>query len=167
MDPSKASIMDSFEQFFLLIIRFVYLLESPRRGCSNKYTKRMFSWTIIWKCQWKNTWSADFCADQNDVIMNFAVITNVIIKRVHSSIKSFFFLFSFCIKSSYYTFQSCLYCSGKSKTIKSCIPIKSISTKSSKLNIAMTEVLPDTLVLIYHRYNRVDFDHVLFISNSM
>ena len=31
----------------------------------------------------------------------------------------------------------------------------------------MTEVLSDTLVRIYHRYNRVDFDHVLFISNSM
>ena len=30
-----------------------------------------------------NTRSADFCADQIDVITNFAVITNVIIKRVH------------------------------------------------------------------------------------
>ena len=27
--------------------------------------------------------SADFCADQIDVITNFAVIMNVIIKRVH------------------------------------------------------------------------------------
>ena len=33
--------------------------------------------------------------------------------------------------------------------------------------LAMTEVLSDTLVRIYHRYNRDDFDHVLFISNSM
>ena len=32
--------------------------------------------------------------------------------------------------------------------------------------VAMTEVLSDTLVRIYHCYNRVDFDHVLFISNS-
>ena len=31
----------------------------------------------------KNTQSTDFCADQIDVIMNFAVITNVVIKRVH------------------------------------------------------------------------------------
>ena len=31
----------------------------------------------------KNTPSADFCANQIDVIMNFAVITNVVIKRVH------------------------------------------------------------------------------------
>ena len=31
----------------------------------------------------KNTRSADFCADQIDVITNLAVITNVIIKRVH------------------------------------------------------------------------------------
>ena len=31
----------------------------------------------------KNTRSADFCADQIDVITNFAVITNVDIKRVH------------------------------------------------------------------------------------
>ena len=27
--------------------------------------------------------SADFCADQIDVITNFTVITNVVIKRVH------------------------------------------------------------------------------------
>ena len=31
----------------------------------------------------KNTRSADFCADQIEVITNFAVITNVVIKRVH------------------------------------------------------------------------------------
>ena len=39
--------------------------------------------------------------------------------------------------------------------------------KCEKLLLAMTEVLSNTLVHIYHRYNRVDFDHVLFISNSM
>ena len=33
--------------------------------------------------------------------------------------------------------------------------------------VAMTEVLSDMLICVYHRYNRVDFDHVLFISNSM
>ena len=31
----------------------------------------------------KNTQSADFCADRIDVITNFAVITNAIIKRIH------------------------------------------------------------------------------------
>ena len=31
----------------------------------------------------KNTRSADFNADQTDVITNFAVITNVVVKRVH------------------------------------------------------------------------------------
>ena len=31
----------------------------------------------------KNTQSADFFADRIDVITNFAVITNVVIKRVH------------------------------------------------------------------------------------
>ena len=31
----------------------------------------------------KNTRSADFCADRIDVIANFAVITNVVIKRIH------------------------------------------------------------------------------------
>ena len=31
----------------------------------------------------KNTRSADFCADRIDVIMNFDVITNVVIKRAH------------------------------------------------------------------------------------
>ena len=30
-----------------------------------------------------NTRSANFCADQIDIITNFAVITNVHIKRVH------------------------------------------------------------------------------------
>ena len=33
----------------------------------------------------KSRRSADFCADQIDVITNFAVITNVVIKRVHCS----------------------------------------------------------------------------------
>ena len=37
----------------------------------------------------KNTRSADFCADRTDVIMNFAVITNVVIKRVHCSLNMF------------------------------------------------------------------------------
>ena len=31
----------------------------------------------------KNTRAADFCADQIDVITNFAVKTNVVIKRAH------------------------------------------------------------------------------------
>ena len=31
----------------------------------------------------KNTGSADFCADQIDVITNFAAITNAVIKRVY------------------------------------------------------------------------------------
>ena len=52
-------------------------------GDSNKYTKRMFSWRITWEYQWKNTRSADFFADQIDVITDFAVITNVVIKGVH------------------------------------------------------------------------------------
>ena len=34
----------------------------------------------------KNTLSADFCEDQIDVTTDFAVITNVIIKRVHCSL---------------------------------------------------------------------------------
>ena len=38
----------------------------------------------------KNTRSADFCADQIHVITNFAVITNAVIKRVHSNTISFF-----------------------------------------------------------------------------
>ena len=43
----------------------MYLLESPRWGDSNKYTKGMFSWRIKWEYQRKNTWSAYFCVDQN------------------------------------------------------------------------------------------------------
>ena len=72
---------------FLQIIRFVYLLESPRRGDSNKDPKRMFSQRITSDTfDKKNTRSADFCADRIEVITNFAVITNVVIKRVHCTI---------------------------------------------------------------------------------
>ena len=60
----------------------MYLLESPRRGDSNKYTKHMFPEEKHGNIN-KNTRSADFCADQIDVITNFAVITNVVITRVH------------------------------------------------------------------------------------
>ena len=31
----------------------------------------------------KNTLAADFCADGTGIIMNFAVIMNAVIKRVH------------------------------------------------------------------------------------
>ena len=60
----------------------MYLLESPRRGDSNKYPKRMFSKRTTWDCLWKNTRSADFCRYRIDIITNFAVITNVVIKMV-------------------------------------------------------------------------------------
>ena len=50
----------------------MYFLESPRQSDSNKYTKRTEE--KKWEYQWKNTQSADFCADQIDVITNFAVI---------------------------------------------------------------------------------------------
>ena len=36
----------------------------------------------------KNTQSTDICADRIDIILNFAVITNVVIKRVHCIISS-------------------------------------------------------------------------------
>ena len=61
----------------------MYLLESPRRGDSNKYTKRIFSGRIKWEINEKNTRSADFCADQIDVITMFAGVPNVVIVRVH------------------------------------------------------------------------------------
>ena len=34
----------------------------------------------------KNTRTADFCADRIDVISNVAVITNVVIKRIHCTL---------------------------------------------------------------------------------
>ena len=52
----------------------MYLLESPRRGDSNKYPKRIKNNKGL---SMKNTRSADLCADRIDVITNFAVITNV------------------------------------------------------------------------------------------
>ena len=62
----------------------MYLLESPRRGDSNKYPNRIFSQRIKWDCQ--HTRSADCCADRIDIITKFAVITNAVIKRVDSKI---------------------------------------------------------------------------------
>ena len=59
----------------------MYLLESPHRGDSKKYTKRVF-------LQNSNEKLHDpliFLADQIDAIKNFAVITNVVTKRVHCS----------------------------------------------------------------------------------
>ena len=82
MDPSKAWILDTFEQF-LWIIRFLYLLESPRQGDSYKYQQSMFSLRITWDCHWKNIQSANFCTSRIDVITNFAVITNAVIKSDH------------------------------------------------------------------------------------
>ena len=40
----------------------------------------------------KNTQTPDFCADQIDVTTNFAIITNVVIKRVHCIAYSFIVL---------------------------------------------------------------------------
>ena len=61
----------------------MYLLESPRRGDSNKKTKRIFSGRIKWETNENKPRSADFCADRIEVITKFAVVTNVVIKRVH------------------------------------------------------------------------------------
>ena len=61
----------------------MHLLESPRQGDSNKYTKRMYMGISM-----KKTRSADFCADQIDIRMTFAVITNVVIMRVHFTLNS-------------------------------------------------------------------------------
>ena len=58
----------------------MHLLESPQQGDSNKYTQRMFSCRISMK---RNTRSAGFWVDQIDLIMNFALITNVVTKRAH------------------------------------------------------------------------------------
>ena len=51
----------------------MYLLDSPR----------MFPEELHGKINEKIKRSADFCADQIDVITNFAVITNVVIRRAH------------------------------------------------------------------------------------
>ena len=63
----------------------MYLLESPQRGDSNKYPKRMFSLRKTWGCQGKIHHPLIFVQIglRIDVITNFAVITNAVIKRVH------------------------------------------------------------------------------------
>ena len=60
----------------------MYLIESPRRGDSKIHKTHVFLKDNR-GISMKNTRSADFCADRIDVITNFAVITNVVIKRVH------------------------------------------------------------------------------------
>ena len=46
----------------------------------------------------KNTGSADFCANRIDVITNFPVITNAVIKKVHCILIS---LVYFCCKMGF------------------------------------------------------------------
>ena len=55
----------------------MYLLESPRRGKTYVFLKNSMGISM------NKYRSAYFCALQIDVIPNFAVITNVVIKRVH------------------------------------------------------------------------------------
>ena len=58
----------------------MYLLETLRRGDSNKNPKSMFSQRITLDCQGKN-------ADRINVVRNLAVITKAVIKRVHCILK--------------------------------------------------------------------------------
>ena len=59
------------------------LLESPCRGNSNKYTKHMFFFLKNkMGISMKKYMIRRFFPDGIDVITNFAVITNVVIKRV-------------------------------------------------------------------------------------
>ena len=52
----------------------------------------------------KNTQSADFCADKIDVMTNFVVKMNVVIKRVHYSILNLSkYLFS--IKTKFFSYR--------------------------------------------------------------
>ena len=60
----------------------MYLLESPRQGDSFRYQKHVFSKNNM-GLSIKTSRSADFFADRIDIINNFAVITNVAIKRAH------------------------------------------------------------------------------------
>ena len=62
---------------------FMYMLNSPQRGDSCKYQKHIFSLKNNIGLSMKNTRSADFCADQIDVLTNVTIIMNVVIKRVH------------------------------------------------------------------------------------
>ena len=61
----------------------MYLLELPQRGDSNKYQNVCFPKEQHGTVNEKNTRSAGFCADQIDVITNFSILMNVVIKRVH------------------------------------------------------------------------------------
>ena len=61
----------------------MYLLESPRRGDSDKYQKTYFLKKNMGLLMKKNTRTTDLSADRIDVLTNFSVITNEVIKRVH------------------------------------------------------------------------------------
>ena len=94
------------------------------RGDSNNHPKHIFSCWIIGKYHWKDTWSADFLAGQIDVIKNFAIITNVIIKRVHCTqvrYKLTKFLLLFQPKDLwYFSYFSAKTCCGYSLYAKTC-----------------------------------------------
>ena len=59
------------------------MLESLRRGDSKNTQNVCFPEEEHGNINKNNTRSIAFCADQIGVITNFAVITNVVIKRVH------------------------------------------------------------------------------------
>ena len=66
----------------------MYLLELPRRGFLQISKMYVFLKNNM-GLSTKNTRTADFCADQIDIITNFAVITNAVVKRVHCNLTQF------------------------------------------------------------------------------
>ena len=59
------------------------MLESPRRGDSENTQNVCFPEEKNGNINKNNTRSIAFCEDQINIMTNFAVITNVVIKRVH------------------------------------------------------------------------------------
>ena len=80
MDPSKALITDTFEQFFFINQKyFLYLLEAILANIQNICLPKAYCGTVMEKIPDPLI----FCADQTELITNFAVITSAGIKRVH------------------------------------------------------------------------------------
>ena len=61
----------------------MYLLESLGKAILTNTQNIFFFLKNNMEISMKNIQSADFCADQIDIITNSAIIMNVVIKRVH------------------------------------------------------------------------------------
>ena len=84
-------------EYWILLNSFFYksyvLCICYRIASSRRFLQISKTYVFLKSNNEKNTRSADFCADRIDVITDFVVITNVVIKRVHCTKYEFYMNF--------------------------------------------------------------------------